>query len=879
MEFKAPTRRDTPLRSSVFALLCSLALASAALADEAHLPTDVVPSFEAIHLTLDADKPDYSGTVQVQITVLKRTDAIRFHAQEMELKRVELNGPGGSVPLAAGPDLKGIVTATSTGPIEPGAYTLTIDFTNDFDRRASSLYRLETGGRWYTFTQFEAIDARRAFPCWDEPAFKFPYRLTLTIPAGHEAVSNTPVEKETDEGGQRTLVFAATKPLPSYLLAIATGPLEFVPIPGLRVPGRVVVTKGSKELTKTAVAMTPPIFAALERWFGIPYPYEKLDLIAIPEFSPGAMENPGAITYGDRFILFDEKTMSAAQRRTFAVYTAHEIAHMWFGDYVTMKWWDDLWLNESFAEWMGNRTADEVFPEYLIRLRALAEVDEAFGIDAQLATRAIRRPVRNMESLLEAADALAYKKGQSVLGMTDRWIGPEVFRKGVIAYLDAHAFGSAEGSDLWNALGKASGKDVPGVLASFLDQGGVPLVHAELGRDGSVELSQRRFLNYGVTAPAVLWKIPVTLTWVSNGKPRSLAVLLDKERMAVKLPGGGRPEWIHPNADEAGYYRWSVDPSTLNRLVSVAPTALTARERIGFIQNSAALLRAGTIHGDQYLRILAGFSGDSNPLVIASLASGLGEAREAFLTEENETLFAAYVRRVLGPALKRFGIDRAPNEAEAVSLVRPTLYGWLGNEGKDEEVLAHAESLGKSFRRDRGSIDPSLVDQAIRLSAIRGDSTLFEEYRRRFESATAPTDRESYLKALGRFRDPKLRQRALDYNLRGPLRPHELFWIPEAMAEVPAYRDASWEWWRTHYDEAVAKMPPEYAMYIPIFSGGCSESRLKSAETFFAEPKHNPPGTQGMFAKVSEGIRDCLGLRAREGDAVTRALTDLAQAR
>jgi alanyl aminopeptidase len=878
MEFSALGRRGNLIRSSVRAFLLAVALAPPAFADETRLPTDVTPTFEAIHLTLDADKPDYSGTVQIQITVQKRTDAIRFHAQEMDLKRVELKGAAGTVSLAAGPDVKGIVTATSTGPIEPGAYTLPIDFTNDFDRRASSLYRLETGGRWYAFTQFEAIDARRAFPCWDEPAFKFPYQLTLTIPAAHEAVSNTPVEKETAEGSQKTIVFAATKPLPSYLLALATGPLEFVPIPGLRVPGRVVVPRGSKELTKTAVAMTPPLFAALERYFGIPYPYEKLDLIAIPEFAPGAMENPGAITYGDRYLLFDEKTMSAEERRTFAIFTAHEISHMWFGDYVTMKWWDDLWLNESFAEWMGDKIADEVFPEYLVRLHALTDANQAFAIDAQLSTRAIRRPVRTMESLFEAADVLAYQKGEAVLGMTERWIGSEAFRKGVIAYLGAHAFGSAEGSDLWNALGKASGKDVPGVLGSFLDQGGVPLVHEEMKPDGSVELSQRRFLNYGVTAAPVLWKIPVTLTWVSKGKPRSLTVVLDKESMTVRLPGGGRPEWVHPNADEAGYYRWSVDPATLRRLIAVAPTALTARERIGFVQNAGALLRSGAIHGDEYLHILAGFSGDSNPLVISALAAGLAAAKESFLTDENETAFAAYVRRVLGPALRRYGPDRKPGEDESISLARPILFGWLANEGKDEEVLARAESLARSFLKDRGSIDPSMVEPALELSAIRGDSTLFEEYRRRFESATAPTDRQPFLMALGTFRARELRRRALAYDLTGPLRPQELFWIPAAMADVPRRQDEVWAWWKENYDQLAKRMPPEYAAFVPFMARGCSESRLKSAEAFFADPKHSPPGTEGSLAKMAEATRDCIGLRGREGEAVTRALTDLAQA-
>jgi alanyl aminopeptidase len=868
------------IRNAHFPLLLlavglSLAASSARAADEVRLPTDVRPTFEAIHLNLDPDKPDYTGSVQIKITVPRPTSELRFHAQEMELVRLELRGAGKPVSLSAGPDENGIVTARSHDPIPPGDYELSIEFKNDFDRRASSLYRLQTGGLWYAFTQFEAIDARRAFPCWDEPAFKNPWQITLSIPQRLEGVSNTPVERETTSGGVRTMVFKATKPLPSYLLALAVGPLEFVPIPGLRVPGRVAVPKGSKDLTKPAVAMAPPLLAALERWFGIPYPYEKLDLIAVPEFSPGAMENPGAITYADRYLLFDEKTMSTEERRTLAVFTAHEMAHMWFGDYVTMKWWDDLWLNESFAEWMGNKIADEVYPEYMIRLRAVAEVDQALEIDSRLSTRAIRRPVTNMENLYEAADILAYKKGQSVLGMTERWIGPDAFRKGVIAYLQAHAYGTAEGSDLWNALGKTSGKDVPGVLGSFLDQSGVPVVHAELRSDGQVELSQSRFLNYGVKAPgATIWKIPVTLTWESKGKPQSLTLVLDRERMTAKLPGHGKPSWIHPNADEAGYYRWTVDPAMLDRLTAVSATALTARERIGFIQNASALLEAGSIHGDQYLRILAGFSAETNPIVVRSVASGLLDAKEAFLTEENQEAFARYVRRLLGPALRRYGMDRTPKESEAISLVRPTLYAWLGDEGKDAQVQAHADSLARSFLRDRGSIDPSLISISLQLAAIRGDASLYEQYRQRFESTTVPTDREPYLKAIGTFRSPELRARALAYNLTGPLRPQEYFWIPQSIAAVPWYRDEVWAWWRDHFEEVTKKMPPEYGMYVTAMAGGCSESRIKSAEDFFDKPAHQPPGTQGMFAKVAEATRDCLGLRAREQEAAARVLEE-----
>ncbi len=876
--------RPRAARAPFLVALAAIALAFAsvvpALAEDTstRLPGDVVPTFQSVRLDLDADKTTYTGSTRIEITVRKEIAAIRFHAVEMELKRISLHGPRGDVALAPDSVGGGIVAARAPSPIAPGAYALTIEFANDFDTRAAGLYRLESDGHAYAFTQFEATDARKAFPCWDEPAFKFPYQLTIAVPEAHRAVSNTPVAKETVEKGVRTVVFAKTKPLPSYLLAIATGPLEFTPIPGLRVPGRVVTPMGSKHLTAVAVSMTPAIFDAVEKYFGIPYPYEKLDLIAVPEFSPGAMENAGAITYGDRFLLFDEKTMSAGERRTFAVFTAHEIAHMWFGDLVTMKWWNDLWLNESFAEWLGDKIADQVQPQSLIRLNALTEVQSAFVADAQVATHAIRQPVDNMENLYQAADELAYKKGQAVLAMTERWLGPQTFRKGVVAYLKKHAWGNAEGSDLFDALSAASGKDVGAMLATFLDQPGVPVVRAELGVGGSVTLTQARYKNYGASVPPQLWMIPVTLKWMAAGKERTRTVLLDRERMVVRLEGAV-PDWVHPSADETGYYRWSVDPRSLDRLIAAAPTALNARERIGLIQNATALLDAGEMRGDQYVSLLAAFSGEENPVVLTALIDGIGRIKYTFVTEKTEDAFAAAIRRVLGPALRRYGIDRVPGEAEAVSLVRPQLLGWLANEGRDEAALAHAEQLARSFLKDRTSVDPSLVGPVLRLAALRGDVALFEEYRKRFETTTVPSDRFPLLGALGSFRDPSLRERALRYSLTGPLRPHELFWIPRAMSDDLHYVDQVWAWWQANYDVVAARMPPDYVVYIPYAVAGCSEERLRQGEAFFADPKHSPPGTLKEMAKVAEGVRDCVGLRAREGDAVARALTELAQAK
>jgi alanyl aminopeptidase len=348
--------------------------------------------------------------------------------------------------------------------------------------------------------------------------------------------------------------------------------------------------------------------------------------------------------------------------------------------------------------------------------------------------------------------------------------------------------------------------------------------------------------------------------------------------MTVRLDGPA-PDWVLPNADQAGYYRWSVDSRSLDRLIAAAPTDLNAGERIGLIQNATALLDAGEIHGDKYVNLLAAFAGEENPVVLSALVGPMARIRGTFVEPGTEDAFAMTLRRVLGPALRRYGIDRAPGEAEAVSLVRPQLLRWLANEGKDEAVLARAEQMARAYLKDRTSVDPSLVGPVLRLAALRGDEALFEEYRKRFEATTVPTERHPLLDALGSFRDPALRERALRYDLTGPLRPHELFWIPGSMSDDPRNLDQVWVWWQANYDAVASRIPPEYAIYIPYAAGGCSEARVRQGEAFFADPKHNPPGTLKELAKVTEAVRDCVGLRAREGEAVARALTELSQAK
>jgi alanyl aminopeptidase len=491
------------IRFTLVVACCSIGAVGAAPAPIGRLGHDVVSVSQAIALDLDPRQPDYTGSVDIVIDVRKAVYGFHFHAEAMDLLRLTLTRPGGAsqpIQLVAKPSADGQVEVVADRKIPRGRQVLHIDFRNNFDTRADGLYRLQVAGDWYAFTQFEAIEAREAFPCWDEPEFKIPYRVTLTVPVADAVVANTEADTVVESGGKRTTVFKVTRPLPSYLLAMASGPFEFVPIPGTSVPARVVVTKGQSGLAGQAVAMTPPILSSLERTFGSRLPYDKLDLLAVPEYWYGAMENPGAITFVDRLLLLDPETVDDEDRERLAVVTAHEIAHMWFGDLVTMAWWDDLWLNESFASWMEDKITAEVFPEFNAPIDQLNAAQRVMGLDSLLTTRAMRQPVTSMDSLLQSADALAYSKGSAVLHMVEAWIGPAAFRAGVLAYLKDHADANASADDLWNALSTASKSDVKGVLTTFLDQPGVPLVTVEPLPGGRAKLKQARFLNAGAVA-------------------------------------------------------------------------------------------------------------------------------------------------------------------------------------------------------------------------------------------------------------------------------------------------------------------------------------------------------------------------------------------
>ncbi|MCP4664106.1 MAG: M1 family metallopeptidase [bacterium] len=881
-------RRAKTFRVGMIGLLLALALASAGPSTAAvRLGDDVVPAFQAIQLHLDANRADYSGSVRIDLLVGKATDRFRFHSAGLTLGSVALRGTRGEIVIEHEPEADEMVAVRAGSPLVPGRYTLDIEFTNTFDPHAAGLFRVDKGGEQYVFSDLWPDDAREAFPCWDEPRFKIPFQITLRVPSSHLAVSNTPVAKETVGDGGRLVVFQKTRPLPTYLLAIATGPLETVPIPGLSVPGRVVTVRGEGRLAAGAVAATPPILRALEQYFGSPYPFAKLDLIAIPEFWGGAMENAGAVTFADHLLLLDPAAAGVRERGLQARLIAHELAHMWFGDLVTMEWWDDLWLSESFADLMDTKITQQVFPEFG---SAVAMVESAQGVegimelDARATTTAIRKPIESPKYMPDLR--LAYSKGRSVLALFEQWLGPEAFRRGLIDYLDANAWGNATAPQLWQALERASGKQVAAALGSFLEQPGYPLIAVECLADGRVKLSQRRFRNQGTTSPELTWQVPVTLKYAHDGRVLTTKVLLDTESRIVSLespaePRGG-PEWIYPNASAHGYYRWSVPEGSLRELARNATSVLSPRERVELLGNLSALLAAGRLHGDAYLDLLREFAEDPHPLVVRSLIDALEEVKRAFVTAELQEPFAAYVESTLGPALERFGLEKAAAEEETVSLVRPRLVWFLGKEGRDPRLIRHAQALARAIMEDGATaVDPSLINVALELAAVAGDRELFDQYRKRFESAGA--DRDRYLMALGAFETAELRRTALRYALEGPVPPTDILTIARrrGMADDAEGRAVRYRWMTENYGRIVARLPLGRVRIMPIFAGGCSRERLEAARAFFAVPEHRVPGpphlspsggTPEELEKVAEEVTDCVRLREREGDAAARYL-------
>jgi alanyl aminopeptidase len=633
-----------------------------------------------------------------------------------------------------------------------------------------------------------------------------------------------------------------------------------------------VTVQGQKAMTAYTVETSPKLLNALERWFGTPYPFAKLDLLAVPEFAYGAMENPGAITFREELLLLDPASATVSQRRSAVSVNCHEMAHMWFGDLVTMAWWDDLWLNESFADWMAGKITDEVFPEFKYGLDDLQDIQQTLKGDALPSTMAIRGRTTSSAAGLQNV-GLVYNKGNAVLSTFEGYLGPETFQKGVRAYLKAHAWGNATADDLWKALDEASGQNVSASMATYTDQPGVPLVRVTPA-EGGVRLTQSRCTPWGVSQPPIRWRLPVVLRWSDGRRINTTRVMLTEESQIVKLPV--KPEWVMPNGGGRGYFAWSAPGDMIETLAAHSQHDLTAAERVSFLGNLNLLLDAGEVHGDSYLRALAHFGADPEPQVVSSVVTDLGLVRRSFVPDSAAALFAPYVRQTLGPALERFGYEARPGEDEAIGTMRGQLLSTLARQGEDAKVNTFALEAEKRYLADSSSVDPGVVDAVIELAARKGDAAMFADFQHRYETATVPLVRRRWLGALGAFEDVGLEGRALDYMLNDKVPGTEGMMIMRGFAgKSEAAGERLFRWMTANYDKVAARVPPPALRFLPMLGSGCSEERLKATQAFYSDPARGIPGVEHTLERVADNVHGCISLRDREGAAVGNYLRSL----
>jgi alanyl aminopeptidase len=842
--------------------------------DPDRLTRHVVPLAQAVSLTLDPSQDGFAGSTRIDLRLDVATRSFRLHALGPVIASAALRDlTGRSVPLTAAitePKL-GLVTLTAPSTLPPGGYMLELSFTGKYAQNSLGLYKTVNQGDAFLFTQFEANHARQAFPCWDEPGFKIPWQLNLTVPAGLEVVANAAPAQESRAGAMKTVHFGRTPPMPSYLVALAVGPLEFVDVPALAVPGRIVTPRGQSGLAGEIARISPKILTRLEDYFGVPYPYAKLDQVAVPEFAFGGMENAGLITYRSTLVLAEPGRASFGARRGMATLVAHELAHMWFGDLVTMAWWDDLWLNESFASWMAAKIVMQTNPEFRLELSEINGTHQAMRTDALPSVGPVRRSLQARDDPEQILDELTYNKGQAILTMIESWIGPDKFRAAMRAYFEKHAWGNTTAEDLWRAFGAATGEDIPSLISAFMERPGLPLVSVTQEDGGRLRLTQRRFTNLGTAAAPGQWQVPVVLQWSVGGRVQRQRVLLRDESMTLEIPGLANAEWIHPNADEAGYYRWNLSPALNTRLARHA-ARLTPRERVGLLENTSALLNGGQLAGDEYLSFIAAFAGDREPEVTQKIAGQLAGVRTSLVPAEQRDQFDLFSASLLRPALARIGLRPVAGEPEHVTPLRSTLLGTLGRRGHDPDVIALARELTAQYLENPRQVDPALANVALEVAAHHGDAALWETFRVALEQTKSPLDRNRLLGTLGGVRDEAVVEKALDYALNGPLNSTEFMRIPFGIAGQPGRRERVVTWVIQHYAALQARMPSYALANLITIAEGSDPTQFERLRQFLLDPVRRLAAAEPNLTKASERMAQRALLREKESANVVRFL-------
>jgi aminopeptidase N/puromycin-sensitive aminopeptidase len=852
-----------PLHSAlaISAAAISLVLAPVGVLHAQRLPQTVRPESYTLALTPDLKAATFSGIETIEVQIAAPTSTITLNAAEIAFQSVSVTAAGQQQTASVSLDkAKEQATFTFAEKLPVGKARLSIAYTGILNGELRGFYLSKTDRRNYAVSQFEPTDARRAFPSFDEPAMKATYDVTLVIDSNDTAISNGEIVSDTPGpvAGKHTLRFATTPKMSTYLVAFLVGDFQCSKGASDGVAIRVCSTPDKVALTPYGVEVAQRVLHYYNHYFGIPYPLKKLDLIALPDFEAGAMENFGAITYRETDLLLDEKTASVGAKKTVAIVIAHEMAHQWFGDLVTMQWWDNLWLNEGFATWMENKSVAAIYPEWRMDQVVVAGIDDTLNLDAQPTTRAIRAKADTPEEINQMFDGIAYGKGGAVLNMVENYLGEETFRQGVHNYLAAHSYANATAEDFWSAQTANSHKPVDKIMESLVVQPGEPLLTFSEPVNGQVAVTQKRFfLSPAIQPdPAQKWTLPVCFKTAKGQECEVLTPATPSLRVSTR-------NVFFANAGGNGYYRSAYAPASYQALLASVESQLSPTERISLLGDEWAQVRAHQASAGDFLNLGAAVKGDANAGVLDSTVSGFAAIySRVAATAEEKTALSSWIRANFAPEYAKLPAP-APSDVPNTRERRAQLFGTLGYYGKDAAILTEANRIARQYLADPGSVDATLGQTALSVAARNGDTALFDQLQKTFETSANPEIQEKALRLLVEFENPALLQRALNYTVSGKVRNQDVAYELAIALQIDANRDAAWKFVADHWEKVQTQLTTEMGGILVASVGSfCSTAAREEVKNFFAT--HPVPASDKALKHAIERIDGCIELRDQQ---------------
>jgi aminopeptidase N len=840
------------------------------------LPSAVRPTGYQAKLRVDPARPDFSATIAIELSIAQPTARFWMHAEGLRIRRASILTGATSATVRVTQTAPSLIAIDLPAPLAVGSARLEIEYNGDITRTDEhALFSQEENGRRYAITDMEPVYARRVFPCFDEPSFKAPWQLTLTVPAGNLALSNGPVLRESPaDGGWRTIEFAATPPLSSYLIAFAVGPYELVDAGRAgrnQVPIHVAVPAGMSSASAPVARVAGELLERLERWFGTPYPFSKLDLVTIP-VSSFAMENAAMITFARHLILPPPSGPSLEFERDMASALFHEMAHQWFGDMVTMSWWDDAWLNEAFATWLSERMLAEWRPQWSQGVGPIDIRRDAMDEDALASARSVRQPIESTDDIFNAFDEITYKKGASVLSMFESFLGASQFHAGVTQYLKQHAWSNASAGDFVAAMSTATGSDLARAWSDFLDRPGTPSLSVafECGESPRIEWRQSRYVQLGAPpGEPQSWHVPFCV----RAQQWRQCVMLSAGSGSVALSQAREcPAWILGNAGELGYYRTEYPLEWLARLYQKAD--LTLPERVGLIDDTRAMVRAGHLSIGEELRLLAPLAAERRRAIVERVIDAVRSVDWTVVTPQLRARFAKWARGLFAPRARALGWRAHEHEDEDTRLLRPELLDVATAIGQDFELAAGARPLVRAYLRDSGSVDSDLIGVALLAAARSGDRALWQRYYDGARAAHDRSDRELLLSGLGAFADPGLIADSLRILETDVFEPREALEIWQRAIAERSSRDQAYDFMNAHFDALAKKLPPELVTQLVGDDVGslCDTGRRSAAETFFGQRVVALPGGPRELRHALERVDHCVAIRKVSSSSLSAML-------